>query len=129
MPKFKFSKLVRDKLIDRYVASGAKPVFRRLSPTEHKQELVSKIIEEAQEIPGAKPEDVVAEIADVQQAIDDLKELYGLQDADVAVAQAAKNKKNGAFKKGLFVESLDLSPDDPWVDYYRQHADRYPEIR
>ncbi|HSX32835.1 MAG TPA: nucleoside triphosphate pyrophosphohydrolase [Candidatus Saccharimonadales bacterium] len=128
MPKFKFSKLVRDKIVDNQTATGSKAVFRQLSPAEHKQELVSKIIEEAKEITQATQEEVAAEIADVQQAIDDLKELYGLNDTDIAEAQKAKNKKNGAFKKGLYVDYIEMDEDNPWIGYYRKHADRYPEI-
>lgn len=64
----------------------------------------------------------------MQQAIDNLKELYGVTDEAVRQAQAAKNKKNGAFKKGHFVESVEVKEDNPWIEYYRKNADRYPEI-
>jgi hypothetical protein len=68
------------------------------------------------------------EIADVQQALDDLKEQYGLTSEDVAKAQVAKNKKNGAFKKGLYVDYVEVDNDSKWATYYRNNADRYPEI-
>jgi predicted house-cleaning noncanonical NTP pyrophosphatase (MazG superfamily) len=129
MPKFKFAKLVRDKIVDHQIASGAQPTYRQLSDEEHKKELIKKIQEEAQEIAEASADEVAAEIADVQQAIDDLKEKYGLTSQDVATAQAAKNAKNGAFKKGLYVESVEVAEDNSWTDYYRQNADRYPEIQ
>lgn len=129
MPKFRFSKLVRDKIVDHQIASGAKPSFRQLNADEHKQELVNKIIEEAKEITQAAPNEVAAEIADVQQAIDDLKELYGLDSEDVSQAQHAKNEKNGAFKKGLYVDYVEVKDGDQWIDYYRKNADRYPEVK
>lgn len=50
MPKFKFAKLVRDKIVEHQIASGATPTYRQLSPDEHKNELIKKIIEESQEI-------------------------------------------------------------------------------
>ncbi|MGD0284672.1 MAG: hypothetical protein ABSB12_03720, partial [Candidatus Saccharimonadales bacterium] len=84
MPKFKFNKLVRDKIAENQIASGAKPHYRVLSDKQHKFELVNKIIEEAQEITKANQNDVAAEIADVQQAVDDLKEKLGLTGADIA---------------------------------------------
>lgn len=129
MLKFKFSKLVRDKIIEHQIASGAKPSFRQLDTEEHKQELVNKIAEEAKEITHALPEEIAAEIADVQQAIDDLKELCGLATEDIVSAQAVKNAKNGAFKKGFFIDYVEVEADDPWVSYYRKNADRYPEIK
>lgn len=128
MPKFKFGKLVRDKIVEHQIASGAKPSYRKLSANEHKQELVNKIVEEAKEIVQAQPSEVVAEIADVQQAIDDLKEKYGLTDEDVKRAQKLKNDKNGAFKEGLFIDHVEVAPDDKWAQYYRENPDRYPEI-
>jgi hypothetical protein len=68
------------------------------------------------------------EIADVQQALDDLKEKCGLTSEDIAKAQAQKNEKNGAFKKGLYVDYVEVDSDSEWAAYYRDNADRYPEI-
>lgn len=128
MPKFRFAKLVRDKIVDHQIASGAKPVYRQLSPEEHKRELVNKIIEEAAEITNAAPKEIAAEIADVQQALDDLKEKYGLTTQDIKTAQFKKNEKNGAFKKGLFVDYVEVDEENQWIEYYRKNADRYPQI-
>lgn len=128
MLKFKFGKLVRDKIVDQQIASGAKPKYRQLNDDEHKQELVNKIIEESREINQADQSEIATEIADVQQAVDDLKEKYGLTDKDIKQAQAVKNAKKGAFKKGFYIESVLIDEKDKWVEYYRKNADRYPEI-
>lgn len=128
MPKFQFAKLVRDKIIENQLQSGATPVYRQLSPDEHKQELVRKIAEEAAEIIHVPADEVAMEIADVQQAIDDLCTLYGVSTDDVKAAQQRKNEKNGAFKQGFYVEYVELDENDPWADYYRKNADRYPEL-
>lgn len=87
MVRFRFSKLVRDKIVEHQLASGAKPTFRQLSDEEHKKELVHKIIEEASEILDASDKEVAAEIADVQQALDDLKEKCGLSNTEIQKAQ------------------------------------------
>jgi predicted house-cleaning noncanonical NTP pyrophosphatase (MazG superfamily) len=129
MPKFRFAKLVRDKIVDDQIANGAKPNYRTLSDVEHKQELVNKIIEEAKEITSAKPDEVSAEIADVQQALDDLKEKFGVTSEDIAKAQKSKNDKNGPFKKGIYVDFVEVGEDDKWIEYYRKNSDRYPEIK
>ena len=129
MPKFKFNKLVRDEIVEKQVASGAKPSYRQLTVSEHERELVNKIIEEAKEILLSDREGIVDEIADVQQAIDDLKEKLSLTDEAVAIAQAKKQDKNGAFKKGLYIDYIELDESDPWVEYYRSNADNYPEIK
>ena len=128
MPRFRFAKLVRDNIVDQQIASGAKPNYRLLAPNEHKQELVNKIIEEAQELSAAEPNEIAAEIADVQQAIDDLRALHGLTEKDVVDMQQQKNDKNGAFNKGIYVEDVEVAEGNKWTSYYRKNADRYPEI-
>ncbi len=129
MPKFRFNKLVRDKIVDSQIASGAFPQQRKLNDEDHKTALVKKIIEESQEILAAEPSEVAGEIADVQQAIDDLVEKYKLNESDIKAAQKSKNAKNGPFKKGIYVEYVELNENNKWTDYYRKHADRYPEIK
>lgn len=129
MLKFKFSKLVRDKVIDHQIDSGAIPHYRHLSDNEHKQQLVEKVIEEAKEITQAKQEERASEIADVQQALDDLIEKYGFTKKDIFKAQKIKLDKNGAFKKGLFIEYVEIDKDDKWVKYYKKNSERYPEIK
>lgn len=128
MLKFKFDKLVRDKIVEKQIASGAKSHYRKLSPPEHKKELVKKIIEEVKEITYSAEEELAGEIADVQQAIDDLTEKYGLTREDVSKAQQLKSNDNGAFKAGYFVDYVEVTEDNPWVDYYRKNSDRYPEV-
>ena len=129
MPKFKFDKLVRDKIVDHQIASGAKPKYRKLTKKELAKELSIKIAEESMEIIEAKPKDRVSEIADVQQAIDDLKAIYNLTDGEVKLAQKYKRDKNGAFKKGIYMEYVEVNEKDEWVKYYRKNAKRYPEIK
>lgn len=129
MLKFKFSKLVRDKIIDHQINSGSLPHYRYLSDKEHKQQLVEKIIEEAKEITQAKQKELASEIADVQQALDDLIAKYGLTKKDVINAQKIKLDKNGAFKKGLFIDYVEIDKSDKWVEYYRKNSKPSPEIK
>ena len=128
MPKFKFNKLVRDKIVEHQLASGAKPRYHQLDDRRHKAALVNKIIEEAREILLASQADVAGEIADVQQAIDDLTAKFGLSNASITKAKKAKNDKNGSFKNGIFIDDVEVAETDEWVAYYRKNADRYPEV-
>lgn len=128
MLKFQFKKLVRDRVVDQQIASGAKPNFRKLGKDELRLELVKKIQEEAKEVPAAESEDVSSEIADVQQAVDDLIASYSLTKEDIARKQRIKNDRSGAFSKGLYVEYVEVNENDKWVKYYRENADKYPQI-
>jgi predicted house-cleaning noncanonical NTP pyrophosphatase (MazG superfamily) len=128
MLTFKFGKLVRDKIVAQQQASGAQPKYRQLNHEEHKTALIAKIIEEAQEILQAEPGAVAAEIADVQQAIDDLIEKLKLTVEEVKLAQEAKHDKNGGFADGTYIEHVAVDENDPWVAYYEQNSERYPRV-
>ena len=129
MPKFQFKKLVRDKILEHQLSSGAKVEHRLLDESEHKQELVKKIIEEAGEIANATGEELAEEIADVQQAIDDLIQKVGLTREEVLAAQIKKNEKNGSFSQGIYIEHGEVLETDPWLEHYRKNPDKYPEIK
>ncbi|HEY6737198.1 MAG TPA: hypothetical protein VI322_05790 [Candidatus Saccharimonadia bacterium] len=133
MPTFRFNKLVRDKIVDQQLATGAKPAYRSLGPDDHKLALIDKLIEEATEeeateVKRAAAHEIIAEIADLQQVVDDLRSVCQVTAEQVAEAQAVKNDKAGAFMKGLYVESVEVADDSRWTQYYRDNADRYPEV-
>lgn len=129
MPKFIFNKLVRDKLRAEYEKTNQKAVYRTLSKDEHTQELKNKIIEETQEIPikGSK-EDMTSELADIQQVIDDIAKIHGISIGSVQEIKQKKFAKKGGFSEATFVETLELTDDDEWVEYYRKEPDVFREI-
>ncbi len=128
MPKFQFQKLVRDKIIDHQLASGAQPTHHRLEGKEYIAALIAKLSEEAGELAQTSAEQLAEEFADVQQVLDDLREHLQLSPEAVAIAQQRKNDQNGAFKNGDYVEYVEVAEDDDWAAYYRAHPERYPEI-
>lgn len=90
---------------------------------------MKKISEEAKEIISTPPEEAAAEIADVQQVLDDITARLGVDPKDVRLEQDRKNRKVGPFKKGVFVEYIDIDENNPWVAHYRKNADRYTEVK
>jgi predicted house-cleaning noncanonical NTP pyrophosphatase (MazG superfamily) len=129
MPTFQFRKLVRDRIIEHQIRSGAVPHHRQLKNAEYIQALIAKLSEEAAELLETTAENAAEELADVQQIVDDLREHLGITPEVLAAVQQGKIDKNGAFKNGDYVDYLELSEDDPWTAYYRQHPKRYPELR
>lgn len=109
MPRFRYAKLVRDKIVDKQIASGAKLHYRTLTSKEHKQALIQKLTEEAAEISEASSGELTSEIADVLQVIDDLIEICGLSKETVLKVQAAKNKIKALSKKATTSSTL-MSP-------------------
>jgi predicted house-cleaning noncanonical NTP pyrophosphatase (MazG superfamily) len=128
MPRFVLKKLVRDKIVEYQQGRGQKPDFRTLSDDEYLVEISKKIAEEANELASASKDKLVEELADVQQAIDDLMEREGIDRSSVLAAQEAKNERNGAFKNGHYIDTLELDDDDEWVEYYRKEPGRFPEV-
>lgn len=124
MPRFKFNKLVRDKIIEHQESSGMTTRYRLLTSKQHKEHLIKKIIEEAKEILEAKPNVMASEIADVQQAIDDLIWKTGLTKRQIKAEQDKKLKKNGSFKRGIYIEYTDVPEQNEWLKYYSDHYDR-----
>lgn len=122
MPIFEFNKLVRDKIVERQEASGATPHWRKLSPQEHRQELVRKAKEELREIPldDQDPERVIEELADAYEALDSLCRVLGVGRAQVELAQRDKAVQFGSFDEGVYIERVELEEGDPWVEELRQ---------
>lgn len=128
MPTFRFAKLVRDKIVDQQLASGVRPKYRQLEQDEHRRALIDKLIEEAGEIQQAAPDELVSEMADLQQVLDDLRTICGITAEQIAQAQARKGQQAGMFLKGVYIESVSADEANRWTAYFRQHADRYPEV-
>lgn len=127
MPTFELNKLVRDKLPAIYESLGQKALVKKLSKKEHSRALLQKMIEEIEELLAKKTIDI-DELADIQQAFDDLLVLHGISKEELQQAQGKKTKKVGAFLAGWFVKRLTLRDDDKWVEYYRQEPNRFKEL-
>lgn len=130
MPKFIFNKLIRDKFQKIYEELGQRITTRSLTAQELKDELRKKIIEEATELPTPenKNNEIIDEIADVQQVLDDLKSIYGISSEEVSISMEKKYEKKGGFQEGLYVETIELNDEDKWVEYYRKDPYKYPEV-
>jgi len=129
MPTFKLDKLVRDKFPEIYEALGQEAVVEKLSKIDLSKALLDKIIEEAAEIkPESSREELLEEIADIQQIIDDLKSENNLTDEEIANIQESKKAEKGGFKEGVFIKTLTVPENDKWVEYYRKEPSKYPEI-
>jgi predicted house-cleaning noncanonical NTP pyrophosphatase (MazG superfamily) len=120
---FQLEKLVRDRIIQDHVAEGAQVAFRRLTKEEKIQALAAKIIEEVSE--GTD----VSELADAQEALDQLIAEKGLTKDKVAAAQAEKRARNGGFENGDFIETETWPVDHKWAEYYEKEPDRFPEVK
>jgi predicted house-cleaning noncanonical NTP pyrophosphatase (MazG superfamily) len=131
MRKFEFKKLVRDKIVESIISVGNTPHFRTLSDREFIEELKKKIVEEALEVPRTNdPKEVVKELADVQEIIDCLLTALKVPKDKFLKVRKDKNKERGAFKKRLYVDTVETSNEvTKWVKYYLDNPDKYPEVK
>jgi len=130
MRKFKFDKLVRDKIVDGIKEAGNIPHYKKLSNKAFVEELKKKILEEALEIPKTKDKaELVEELADLKEIIDSLLKSLAVSKKEIQIIQKEKNKKRGAFKKQLYIDFVEVADDSEWVAYYLKNPDKYPQIK
>lgn len=120
---FRLNKLVRDKIVPDHIQNGAKVVHHKLSKEDKIKALAQKIIEEISE--GTD----LAELADVQEAIDQIAKDQGFTKEQIAEAQETKRTKNGGFNNGDFIDTETWPADHKWSDYYAADPARFPEIK
>ena len=106
-----YNKLVRDYIPDIIRQQGRVPNYRRLSPMEREQALLAKLVEEVNELRNAETrEEVIEELADIQTVLAFIRGEYGLRYAEVYKRQLEKDKTNGRYLYGYYLESVEI-PD------------------
>jgi predicted house-cleaning noncanonical NTP pyrophosphatase (MazG superfamily) len=131
MKYFQFNKLVRDKIVKNMIKNGQKPVGERiLSKKEYIKELKRKLKEEVEEFLSVeRSSELKEELADVVEVIDYLMKELGVSKTELKQLQKDKVRKNGGFKEKIFLESVGVSEDNEWYNYYINNTDRYPLIK
>jgi len=123
---FRLNKLVRDKIVESTEAQGGTVKYRTLKGDELTKALLTKLVEEANEL---KTSDLsVGELADLKELVEALAAHLGIDNEDLSMQQAEKAQRNGAFKKGHFIDTLTLPADNKWAKYYAAGPNRFPEI-
>lgn len=97
-------KLVRDKIPAIIRATGEEPVVRVLSPEEYLPALLEKLVEESLEAQEAGVEDLLNELADLQEVI---RAILAALDWDARTLEEAAKRKveaRGAFTARVWLE-------------------------
>jgi len=108
-----YPKLVRDKIPEIVLENeGVAPLTSILADdAEYEKFLRRKIIEEAAELAATETDDhTIEEMADLEELVDALLELRGLERSQVIAAQSEKREKRGGFKQRIvMLESVKKS--------------------
>ena len=99
----KNNKLVRDNIPDIIIKAGKKPAYHVIKDDkEYLNQLLLKLIEEANEV---KADPSKEELADVMEVVLAIADYLKLDIKDIEDYRKIKQTKNGAFKKRLLLES------------------------
>lgn len=128
MRRFKFSKLVRDKIVQSIVDAGNIPHWRTLTEDDYIQELKKKMGEEAKEILSAQGDDLVKELADMEEILESLLNVLKVSKEQLLEVQKKRNEEDGSFKNRQYVDEVEAKIDSEWIRYYLKSPEKYPEI-
>lgn len=128
MRTFRLNKLIRDKVLENMLQIGQDVQYKKLDDHELIDALRKKLLEEAKEFDPFSTEPL-RELADVQEVIDTLTNLLDANTDKLRELQKSVKDKRGGFTKRIFVDTVTLADDDPWVEYYSNHPDRFPEVK
>ncbi|TKH43890.1 phosphoribosyl-ATP pyrophosphohydrolase [Paenibacillus terrae] len=99
-----YNKLVRDRIPHVITSQGKGCRTRILDPEEYKQELRTKLREEAEEyFEAAKDKDALEELADMLEVIRALAEVHGANVAELDKLRADKAEARGGFQERVFL--------------------------
>lgn len=129
MRKFMFQKLIRDKILTSMLDHKCDPKYHKLSPKDYLSELKNKLIEESSEINLDNIDDLVEELADLVEVIEAMLKEVGSTKFDLAKWRKIKKEKFGLFNDKIYVESVEVPDDYPWIKHYLKDPGRYPEIK
>ena len=129
MRKFHQNKLWRDKMVVRVEQMGSVVHSHCLDDAAYDQQLRLKLLEEADEVARASDQkELVAELADVFEAIDALCTLHGVTKEEIVAVQTAKRAERGGFYDRLFVTVAEHPIDSYLEKYCLAEPEKYPEV-
>jgi len=103
-----YYKLIRDNIPTIIEKDNKTCVVTVLNDDDFLIELKKKLIEESTEVSKAETrQDLINELADIQEIVDKLKEVYQIEQDEISLIQKAKAAKNGKFDKKLFLVSVE----------------------
>lgn len=102
-----YDKLVRDRIPEIIQKEGNIADIIILSEESFIQAIKEKLIEEANEVCNAQNrDDILSELADLQEVMDTIKQLYNINTLEVNTIQAVKALQRGKFEKRLYLKSV-----------------------
>ena len=96
-----YHKLVRDRIPAIIAESGRQCRTTVLTEPAFRAALLAKLVEEAQEVQAAPPEELLTEMADVLEVLDTILTTHGFTLAQVQAIQQQRHQTRGGFESRL----------------------------
>lgn len=132
MRRFKFEKLVRDKIPEILRQQGGRITNHILEPSLRLHHLKAKLEEEVKEILSATTsEDLTEELVDILEVAQALAKEQGILWEDIEKKRQEKRLKRGGFESYHYVEYLEIDsmdPVHPLTEYCLAKPQDYPEV-
>ncbi len=96
-----YNKLVRDRIPEIIQNSGKRFAIETMPDAEYRQALLEKLIEEAQEARQAAPEELVTELADMQEVLAAVLAAWQIVPDRVQQVKRQRHSERGGFERRL----------------------------
>ena len=96
-----YNKLIRDRIPQIIQNSGKRCAVESMPVTEYRQALLEKLVEEAQEARQASAEELVTELADIQEVLAALMAAWQIAPEHVQQVQRQRRAERGGFDQRL----------------------------
>jgi predicted house-cleaning noncanonical NTP pyrophosphatase (MazG superfamily) len=121
MREFRFDRLVSDSVADKIITESFRVNFRILNDQETLLEAKKRLAEEVGELQKAEESKIPENMARIQELIDLICELKGLN--------KKPSEAESAFKRRFYIETVNLLDNSETVAQYLSQPDKYPEVK
>ena len=101
------NKLVRDRIPEIIQRNGHRAVTHVLDGDEYHQQLLAKLVEEAQEAQAAPAAELPSELADVLETLQALSTTAGVTWDELTAIAADKRSRRGGFRNRIYLEYVE----------------------
>ena len=126
--RFRFEKLIRDRLPEIMRAQGQRVIDRPLDQAAYLAELKKKLVEEAAEAAAADADSLVEELADVLEVVVALGRACGKDAVEIEAKRLEKRAERGGFEQRTYVVSVEAEAGSPNAAYYLARPEQYPRL-
>lgn len=127
--RFKFEKLIRNKLPDRMRSQKIQIFAHPIEKEEYILQLKNKLLEETTEVKKTEEtQEILEELADLLEVIHALSLALGFSIEKIEALRTEKKSEKGGFDNSHFISHIEIAADSDRLSYFQNQPLKYPEI-